>query len=169
MDSSNADFLRKVTSIPLPDKLPTLLQGVKDAVVANISEAVTNVPLIGQAEQVLAILQLLAIMNVGQFGSLATLTSLPAVQSAVTVINQPDLATVVNVLESKSIVYSTATDGLLSNIVGFVQMVEKLVPKMSNIKAVVAYIILDQLGLTAARDVLDGTLINSLPGGGGAA
>lgn len=138
---------------------------MKNAAVANITEAVTNVPLIGQAEQVLAILQLLAIMTVGQFGSLATLTNLPAVQSAVTVINQPDLTTVVKALEGKSIVQSTAADGLLSNVIGFVRMVEKLLPLVTNIKAVVSYIILQQLGLTALTDVVDGSLVSSLPGG----
>ena len=102
-------------------------------------------------------------MNIGQFGSLATLTNLPQVQAAVLLINEPDLITVIHVLESKSLVYSTAADGLLANVIGFIQMVEYLLPLVSDIRAVVAYVILEQLGLTGLRDVVDGSFVTSLP------
>jgi hypothetical protein len=143
--------------------MPAIIQGVKDAAVGNIATSVTSVPLIGQANQILAILQLLGVMNLGQFGSLATLTNLPQVQSAVLLLNEPDLITTVDVLESKNLVYSTAADGLLSNAVSFIQTVEALLPLVSNIKPVVAYLILEGLGLTGLQDVMDGTLAQNMP------
>ena len=112
------------------------------------------VPALDQAKQVLAMLQFLAMMNVGQFGTLATLTSLPQAQTAVQAINAPDLIAVTNALQSPDMVYSAAGDSLLTNIVGFVEVVETLGPQVSNIKAVTSYIILEQLGLTAVQSVV---------------
>jgi hypothetical protein len=143
--------------------MPTIIQGVKDAAVANIAMVVTNAPLIGQAQQVLAILQLLAIMNLGQFGSLATLTNLPQVQDAVLLLDEPDLITVVDVLQSRHLVYSTAADSLLANPLSFIQLVESLLPLVTNIKASVAYVILDQMGLTGLKSALDAAPIPGLP------
>lgn len=158
-----------MTSISIPSNLPALLQGAKDAATAHLATAVTSIPLLGQTEQLLAVLRLLAIMNVGQLGSLATLTNLPAVQSAVTLLDEPDLITVVHVLESQSILYSTATGGLLANVVGFLAVVEELVPLVRDLRAAVAYLVLQQLGLTGARDVVDETVVQGLPGGDGGA
>ncbi|KAK5173266.1 uncharacterized protein LTR77_001947 [Saxophila tyrrhenica] len=145
-----------IASIPIPSDLPTIIQGVKDAAVSNLATSVTNIPLLGQTSQVLAILQLLGVMNLGQFGSVATLTNLPAVQSAALLINEPDLVTLIYILRSKSIIQSTAADGLLDNVVGFVQMVEYLLPLVSNIKTVVAVLISQQLGVAGLDDIING-------------
>ena len=104
-------------------------------------------------------------MNFAQFASLGTLTNLPAVQSAVTLINEPDLVTVVDVLESKSLLKRTATGGLLSNVISFVSTIETLLPLVTDIKSVVAYLILEQLGLTDLQDIVNGSVPSSLPGG----
>jgi len=37
----------QVASISIPPNMASIIQGVKDAVVANIAKTVTNVPLIG--------------------------------------------------------------------------------------------------------------------------
>lgn len=148
--------------MPIPSDFPAIVQGVKTAAVANITSVVTSLPLIGQANQVLVILQLLGKMNLGEFGSFTTLTSIPAVQSALRVISTPDLATVVDVLENGSIVQSTAADGLLGNVVTFVQMVEELMPVVNNIQAVVAYLICDGLGLTSLSSVIDGSAVTKI-------
>lgn len=77
-------------------------------------------------------------------------------------IDEPDLVTVVDMLTDGSIIQSTAADGLLSNVVAFIQTVEVLLPLVTDIKAVVAYIILEQLGLTGMQDVVDGAVVTSL-------
>ena len=88
-------------------------------------------------------------MNMGEFGSLATLTSLPQVQQAVLLINEADLLTIANVLGNGTEVQDVARDGLLlTNLIYFIQTVEQLAPIVGDIRAVVSYIILEQLGLT---------------------
>lgn len=68
----------------------------------------------------------------------------------------------VEILENGSIVQSTAADGLLGNVVTFVQMVEELVPLVVNIQAVVAYLICDGLGLTSLSSVVDGSAVTKI-------
>jgi len=81
------------------------------------------------------------------------LTNLRAIQSAALLINEPDLVTLIYVLKSKTIIQSTAADGLLNNVVGFVSTLEYLLQMVSDIKAVVSVLILQQLGLTSLGDL----------------
>lgn len=152
----------QVNNIPIPSNFPDIVQGVKNAAVANISSTVTSLPLIGEADQVLVVLQLLGMMNLGEFGSLTTFTSIPAVQSTLRLISTPDLATVVDILENGSIVQSTVADGLLGNVITFVQMVEELAPEVQSIQAVVAYLICDGLRLTSLSSLLDGSAVTKI-------
>lgn len=80
--------------------------------------------------------------------------------------NEPDLIVIFDCLTDGSIIYSTAADGVVFRVVSFVQMLWKLVPLVSSIKASMAYLILSQLGLTGLQKVLDGTLVTELSGHG---
>jgi hypothetical protein len=133
--------------------MPSILQGVQNAGTANIASSVTNPEALSQAKQSLAILQLLGLMNLGQFGSLVTLTSLAQVQQTVLGIKPADLVTIVDALQEHGLVYSTIADGLLSNTIALIEMVEDVAPLVSDIKPVVSYIILEQLGLTGLQDL----------------
>ena len=143
----------QATTLPLPPYLPTLLQTAKNAATANLTAL--PLPLLARVDPLLAIVRLLAMLNIGQFGSLETLTSLPAAQAAVAVLNTPDLITVAGVLERREIVYSTAADGLLGDVVGFVRVVEGLVPVVRDLRGAVAYVVLEQLGFVGVGEVVD--------------
>lgn len=102
----------------------------------------------------LAILNLLSYLNFQQFGSLTALTSLKAVQTAVSQVNYNDLVTVVDVLKNTGIIGSpTGGAPLLTDTFAFVALIESLVPLVSNLRASVAYIILEQLGVTGLQNL----------------
>ena len=63
-------------------------------------------------------------------------------------INEPDLLAVANVLRNETGGLDVAGGGLLlTNLIGFIQTVEDLVPLVNDIRAAVSYIILGELGL----------------------
>lgn len=104
--------------------IANLVEGIEHAATANISTLVINSLLVDEASRVLAILQLLAVTNVGQFGSLTALTGFDSVQQSVQVISEPALLAVSNALENQDPMQSPAPGVLLWNIIEFVEMVE---------------------------------------------
>ena len=131
-----------------------LAQGVANAAYANITQAVSSPEILAEAQQALAILQLLGIMNVGKLGFLATLTDLATVQQAVQAISAHDLLATVAVLQGESGAYNTAPPALMTNVIGFIATIEMLLPQVTDIRAATAYVILQQLGLTSVMSGL---------------
>ena len=86
-------------------------------------------------------------MNLGQYGTLVTLTDLVKVQQAVSSISEQDLLTTAAFLGSHASEYDNSLPGLLSNVVGFVATNKNLQSQVTDVRAATAYVILQQLGL----------------------
>lgn len=100
-------------------------------------------------------------MNIGDFGNLASLTSLSKVQSSVLDISPRDLLKTESVLEGNGALPAAPPGALLGNMIPFAEEVEYLQPMVENIEPVASYIILQQLGLTTPPSG-----IGSAPGSG---
>ncbi|TKA22735.1 hypothetical protein B0A50_08394 [Salinomyces thailandicus] len=151
-------------AIPADSIIQPLLQGVQNASNANLAKIASN-PQLSEIAPLLALLNIFGASNL-ELLTLTSLTSIPACQDAIKIMNEPDLIVIFDCLTDGSIIYSTAADGVVFRVVSFVQMLWKLVPLVSSIKASMAYLILSQLGLTGLQKVLDGTLVTELSGHG---
>lgn len=80
-------------------------------------------------------------------------------------IEEPDLITTINVLDGKGLTTTVGADRLLGNVIQFVQVMEYLQPLVGNIKPVVAYMVLEQLGLTGFGNALGETPAGGMAGG----
>ncbi|EME38048.1 hypothetical protein DOTSEDRAFT_39595 [Dothistroma septosporum NZE10] len=155
----------QIKSIPLPTAgLAPLVEGIKSAALAPLTNILATTPFLGQITQSLGILNTLAILNIGKFGSLAQLTDLPAIQSAVLLINTPDLATATYVLTNATGSAIPLGD-LLANPTDLVQVVSSLQPLVQNLPATVSFVILSNLGATGLQAIapgVDTSLVSSI-------
>lgn len=124
--------------------------------------------LVLQAEQTLALLTLLANLNMGGLAGLATLTDLSSVQSSLRTISDLDLITVVNSLLTSASPggkrdLAFFTTGLLEDPMAFIAVIESLTGTVDDIVASASYVIMQQLGTTGLTEALEGVETGDLP------
>lgn len=161
----------KAQVIPIPDDLPDIINGIKTAALAPLTDILANTPFAAQINAVLAILNTLGGLNPGALGSLTSLTNIPALQSAVLLLNTPDLSTIIYVLTNGSLIQlpskkraaeaaaagsPIALDSLLASPASMVAFINIIQPLVSNLPACVSYVILSQVGATDLQNIIPG-------------
>src|ERR1700761_8726481 len=111
----------QVATLPIPSNLADIAQGVQSAATTNIAQSATAAPFLGQVTQLLALLQVLGVLNPeGLLASLGSLTNLAQIQIAAQSISPLDLVITVNYIVGKTLVLGSQIGAMLSNPIVFI-------------------------------------------------
>lgn len=134
----------QVDTLPIPDSLSSIIDGIAQAVVAPVSSILSTGQLT-QFSSVLNLLNLFSSLNIGDLGALSSLTNLPGIQTAASGLNTQDLLSVLEILSSLPGGLDLTT--LLSDPTSLLTLLETIVPNVQDPVSSAAFVLLGALNL----------------------